>query len=233
MTHQIPLALNLQNENTFSNYYSPENEQSLKILNQIALGRGEHFIYLYGTSGTGKTHLLQACCNTANKKGLRTFYISLNDLDTLNTDILDNLESFNLICIDDIQNIATKTIWEESIFDLFNRIHDASKRLIISGNTHVNQLNIKLPDLISRLLSGIILQIQELSDEGKINALMLRAHELGFNLPESVAQFIFKRYNRNMNSLFSVLMKLDKISLEEKRKLTIPFVKFVLKGENV
>lgn len=228
MTSQIPLPLGLHDENTFSNYHSIGNEQLLQTLQKTAFGRGEQFIYMWGAPGTGKSHLLQASCHAAHQEELRSFYLSLKTLDQLHPKIFQDLETLNLICIDDIQGVAGKAGWEEAFLHLLNRIKEERKRLIIAGNLPTSQLNIQLQDLLSRLNVGVTFHTNELSDEEKIKALKLRADRLGFSLPEPVAQFIFKRCHRNMSFLFSILMELDKISLEEKRRLTIPFVKSVL-----
>jgi DnaA family protein len=85
-----------------------------------------------------------------------------------------------------------------------------------------------LPDLKSRLTSGATYQVHRLSDEQKINALQLRASKRGLQLTKTVGQFLLTRCSRDMPLLFSTLQKLDKASLAEKRRLTIPFVKKVL-----
>jgi DnaA family protein len=228
MVSQIPLTLNLCDDNTFSNYYAGENERLLQVLRTTAMGRGEHLIYLYGPSGIGKTHLLQACYHAAHQTQLKAFYLPLKMLNALRPDVLQDLESLNLVCIDDIQAISGYPDWEEAIFCFLNRFYESGKRLVVVGNTQVNHLNIRLLDLVSRLTAGMTFRIQGLSDEEKIAALRLRATRRGFDLPKAVAQFMFRRSNRNMNVLFSTLAKLDQASLENKRRLTIPFVKLVL-----
>ena len=133
------------------------------------------------------------------------------------------------ICVDDIHEIVQKTNWEEAFFNLFNRVQNTGKRLLVTGDSPPKKLEIKLPDLTSRLGSGLIFQIHHLSDEEKLQALVKDAKLRGLLLPEPVAQFLVHHHPRDMKSLLSALEKLDQISLETKRKLTIPFVKAVLK----
>ena len=71
-------------------------------------------------------------------------------------------------------------------------------------------------------------QLQLLSDEEKQAALQLAANQRGFELPNSVAQFILTHCARQQGELFQLLIKLDEASLVAKRKLTIPFVKQIL-----
>ncbi|MER2890704.1 DnaA inactivator Hda, partial [Escherichia coli] len=102
-------------------------------------------------------------------------------------------------------------------------------RLLITGDRPPRQLNLGLPDLASRLDWGQIYKLQPLSDEDKLQALQLRAKQRGFELPEDVGRFLLKRLDREMRTLFDTLDQLDRASITAQRKLTIPFVKDILK----
>ena len=120
--------------------------------------------------------------------------------------------------------------WEMAIFNLYNRILESGKtRLLITGDRPPRQLNLGLPDLASRLDWGQIYKLQPLSDEDKLQALQLRARQRGFELPEDVGRFLLKRTDREMRTLFDTLDQLDRASITAQRKLTIPFVKDILK----
>uniref|UniRef100_UPI002B1D6593 HdaA/DnaA family protein n=1 Tax=Pseudomonas marginalis TaxID=298 RepID=UPI002B1D6593 len=84
-------------------------------------------------------------------------------------------------------------------------------------------------DLASRLDWGLIYKLHPLSDEEKIQALQLRARMRGFELTEDVCRFVLKRLDRKMGTLFDILNELDHESIVAQRKLTIPFVKDILK----
>lgn len=125
---------------------------------------------------------------------------------------------------------AGDELWEMAIFDLYNRILESGKtRLLITGDRPPRQLNLGLPDLASRLDWGQIYKLQPLSDEDKLQALQLRARLRGFELPEDVGRFLLKRLDREMRTLFMTLDQLDRASITAQRKLTIPFVKEILK----
>jgi DnaA family protein len=85
-----------------------------------------------------------------------------------------------------------------------------------------------VPDLISRLTWGMVFQLQPLSDEEKLQVLIMRADCRGMTLSEEVGKFILNHCPRHMSTLFAALDALDKVSLAVQRKLTIPFVKTVL-----
>ena len=226
---QLALELALKESTTFANYYCAEkNAQLLITLQEVARGRGEQFIYLWGQPGSGRTHLLQACCHVADKLKLSPIYLPLGDLSHLQPEMLEGLEALPLVCIDNIDGIAGDPVWEEAFFHFFNRVHDAGKRLVIAGCLPPNELGIKLSDLASRLAWGVIFHLQALTDNEKIQALLLRAKARGLHVPEAVAQYLIRHWPRDMGSLFEAIEKLDQASLVAKRKLTVPFVKEVL-----
>lgn len=228
MIDQLPLNIQLRDDATFASFYVGDNPEALQAATDLAQGIGEPFLYFWGQTGVGRTHLLQAACHKATEEGASTVYISLQAQKKLSSTIFQGIEDLSLICIDDIDEIAGQAMWEEALFHLFNRIRLQNGRLIIAATVAPKDLKIHLPDLKSRLSWGIVYQLHRLRDEQKIQALQLRADRRGLDLPEAVGQFLLSRCSRNMSELFSTLEKLDRASLTEQRKLTIPFVKQVL-----
>lgn len=225
--NQLTLGVSLKDEATFANFYTGKNDQLVAELKKTAHGQGERVIYVNGSGGGGCTHLLQAVCHESNQFQRRSLYLPLNNLSDFSPEILDGLESLDLICIDDIHRISGNKNWEEAFFHTYNRLHDAGKSLIITSNVPPKSLQL-LPDIISRLTSGIVFQLQPFSDLEKLEVLIMRADRRGMTLTEDVAKFILTHTPRHMSTLFAALDVLDKVSLAAQRKLTIPFVKSVL-----
>ena len=100
--------------------------------------------------------------------------------------------------------------------------------MLVASHTPPAQIAWQLPDLGSRLTSGLIFAIQELLDTEKIAALQYRARKRALDLPQEVGQYLLSHYPRSMHDLFTALDRLDRYSLAEQRRLTIPFVKKVL-----
>jgi DnaA family protein len=216
--NQLTLNIRLRDDATFANFYSENNQQLLTHLQTNT----DLFIYLWGKSGSGRSHLLQATCQAAKS----AIYLPITT--KLEPEILSGLENMDVLCLDDIHHIAGIKTWEEAIFHLFNKLATNITRLIISANTPPASLPIMLPDLKSRLASGITFQVQPLSDQQKLTALQLRAKNRGLQLSQEVGEFLLNRYARDTNSLFTILEKLDQASLATQRKLTIPFIKTIL-----
>ncbi|GAA5112784.1 DnaA inactivator Hda [Orbus sasakiae] len=184
--------------------------------------------YFWSAVPSGKTHLLYSSCNELSLLNKLICYIPLNQHQSLTPDILLGLEQYDLVCIDDIDQIAGNKVWEEAIFDLFNRLMENNQtKLLITGNASPKQIHFQLPDLVSRLEWSPVYQLKELNDDDKLKALQLRAKLRGFELPTDVGLFLLKRVDRDIKTLSELLDKLDKVTITEQRKLTIPFIKTV------
>ena len=142
--------------------------------------------------------------------------------------ILEDLEQLDLICLDDVAAIAGHAVWERGLFDLFNRIRAAGGTLLVAGERRPDQSGFGLPDLVSRLGWGVTYTLKPLADEDVIASLACRAKGRGLELPEDTAQFLLRRFPRDLPTLFALFDTLDTASLIEQRRLTIPFVKAVL-----
>ncbi len=226
---QMALPVTLPDDETFTSYFGGDNSQVVMHLQQSFVTRSEfQFTYLCGLAESGKSHLLYATCVHAQEMGLSTMLLSMKELISLDDKMLDGLEQFDVICIDDIHLIAGNRLWEKAIFNFFNRFNESGKTLIIAADLLPDMLNIELPDLLSRLKWGTTFQIRSMSDDDKAEALVNRAKMRGLELSLDSALFLLTRLTRNMRALVEVLNKLDHASMAQQRKLTIPFIKSIL-----
>lgn len=226
-TQQLALAIRLNDEATLTDFCWNGNALLQQQLQAALRDNNPQQIYLWGAPGHGKSHLLQACCQAVSTQS--AIYLPLKMLHEWGPGVIEGIDEHALICIDDIDVIATDTAWEEALFHLYNRIRDnGHSTLIIAGKRPPADMPIRLPDLCSRLNWGLVMQVNELDDEDKINSLKLHANKRGFELPTSVGQFLLNRCARNMHDLHDLLNRLDEASLIAQRKITIPFVKETL-----
>lgn len=215
---QVPLALNIQDEATFANFYPGKNVGVLNHLQSFV----HPFIYLWGDAGSGRTHLLQACCQ-ALPPG-QSLYLDLRD-SALTTYIFSGMEYFKQICLDNVEEIAGKVEWELALFHFYNRIQEQSSHLLVASRYAPQALPIELADLRSRFSAGLPLNLLHLSDEEKIIALQMRAQYRGLNFSFESVKFLINHYPRDMHALFNALNVLDQAAWIAKRPLTIPFIK--------
>jgi DnaA family protein len=223
MNNQLLLSLQLNEEARLDEFVWGNNLVLRDIIAQFLQQEDGEFIYLWGELGAGKSHLLQAICQTVDSTGI---YLPLQYLQEFEPEIICDL-SQEVICIDDVQAISHKRPWEISLFNLYNRAKEEGKKLIFSANSPPGHLSL-LPDLKSRLSFCLVFNLLELNDEDKLQILCLQAGKRGFELPYGVAEFIIRRCGRSMHSLNSILQKLDEASLQSQKKITIPFAKQIL-----
>ena len=223
---QLTLGVGLDDDARFENFFVSDVNQSL--VSALAANENEPFLYIWGNGSPGLSHLLQASCNKSTAEGRGAIYVPLADQSQYAPQILEGAESLSLVCIDDIESIAGDVEWEAALFTAFNAMRQTGTQLIIAGHMGAQQLTIQLPDLHSRLQSGLLFQLFELSDEDKLSALQLRARQRGFDLPDAVGEFILLRAQRSLSALMQILDELDHSSMQQQRKLTVPLVKSTL-----
>ncbi len=222
---QLPLNIKLNQEVTLSAFLVGKNQILVEYLKQLSHSTRGELVYLWGDGGSGKSHLLQALANQQDAGTV--IYLPLAELG-MAPEMLHGLESFSLVCIDDIQTVAGKADWEEAIFHLYNRIKDNHGNLVIASSDLPGEIGILLNDLASRLSAMTIFKIQSLSDTDKQVLLQQKAAAKGLDLGSEVAQFVMARSSRDLSYLMNALDKLDNASLVAQRKITVPFVKDVL-----
>ncbi|SFR38400.1 regulatory inactivation of DnaA Hda protein [Pseudidiomarina maritima] len=220
---QLPLAVQLPDDETFATFVRGANQELIQVLQQLPDG----LTYLWGAEGVGKTHLLHALCANTEEA---VMYVPLAELhDQVQPQILQGLEHYSLICLDDIDAISANENWCFELFALLNRVKDAGRGCIVITAKHApSHLQVAIADVHSRLQWGLSMHVHALTDEDKARALQVRAKALGLHLADDAAQFMVQRLGRNMRSLLVCLARLDRASIAAKRRLTIPFIKDVL-----
>ncbi|SFV24640.1 DnaA regulatory inactivator Hda [Pseudidiomarina donghaiensis] len=220
---QLPLAIQLPDDETFATFEPGDNIELLDVVQQQQRG----LVYLWGRQGVGKSHLLHALCANTQQP---VMYLPLGELkDSIQPQVLQGLEQYSLLCLDDIEAVLSDTQWCYELFALFNRVRDLNHGLlVITARNAPAALDVAVADVHSRLQWGLTLQVKPLNDDHKVAALQARAKNLGLSLSEETAQFMVQRLGRDMRSLMRCLTKLDRASIAAKRRLTIPFVKDVL-----
>lgn len=227
---QLHLPIELQREPTIAEYLPGPNLEAVAAVAAIAEGSGEPFVFLFGGSGTGKTHLLQAACISAGEQHRKAHYLPLAT-PGLTPSVLEDLERMELIAIDDLQSVVGSAPWEEALFGLFNRLRDRGRQLIIAANGAPDSLDVGLPDLASRLLWGPRYRLQPLQDEDCARLMAESAARRGLQLGPEVIRFIMNRYPRDPRSLMEIVARIDSESLREQRQPTIPLVRRALERD--
>ena len=132
MNKQLALAIQLNDAATLDNFNWHQNHLLQQQLTSMLTLGNEKILYLWGTHGSGKSHVLQGCCQAVTSTQ-SAIYLPLALLKEWGPQSLEGLEEQTLICIDDIETITGDKAWEEALFHLYNRIKDPSNLLYISG----------------------------------------------------------------------------------------------------
>ncbi|MCF2861880.1 DnaA regulatory inactivator Hda [Pseudoalteromonas sp. Cnat2-41] len=228
---QLALPVTLPDDETYASYFGGEDSLEVNHLKAAFEHLTQQFQYTYlcGLGDSGKSHLLYATCIHAQEQGLSSMLLSLSEVQQFGAQVLEGLDTLDVVCIDDLHLVAGDETWEKALFNFFNRFNEPGKLLLISADLLPDMLNITLPDLESRLKWGTTLQIRSMSDDDKAQALTNRAKMRGLELSDDCARFLLTRLSRDMRALLDVLDTLDHASMAAQRKLTIPFIKATLK----
>ncbi len=221
---QLSLAVTLDNEATFENFYAPFGTLQHTAM-QCLSKRSEQYIFLSGNAGTGLSHLLQAACKLERD----SIYINFGLLDGNSIDkIFDGLEQMSLVCLDDIHIILSNQCRQKEIFHFFNRCSENGTRLVLASHKRLNVINIRFLDLVTRLKSGVVLHFEEFRDDDLLKLLKYRATLMGLDLTHDCAVYIFNRTRRTAGGVVDALRKIDLKALTEKRPITRPLIKAAL-----
>lgn len=226
MQHRPQLALSfpVTEQYTFRTFLDePWNRELIARLRSPMEEAGA--IVIWGARGSGRTHLLQALCHEHDDAVYVPLASMMADYPPA---ILEGLESIAVICIDDLDRISTRRDWQEALFRLFNGVRERGGRLVMTADNPPRQLSLALEDLRSRLSWGSIYQLHPLSEAGKSEVLRMRAEQRGIELGEDIRRYILQRSRRDIHALLGVLDTLDQLSLVEKRRITIPFVRSIM-----
>ena len=221
---QIPLDVSLSEYMTFETFYLGPNKSVVDSLRD----KKNQLIWLAGLEGFGKTHLLHAFLNSHEHENKKVLYLPMSESQDFTPDILDNLAQYDLVAIDDIENIIGDMTWEEQLLKFYEDSYSTRNKILITANDTPKGLNFLLPDLSSRFNLALIERLRPMNEDEMIKAILIHSKARGFDLPEDSAKYLINRVPRDVSVLVDMIKLLDYESLSMQRKLTIPFIKTVL-----
>jgi DnaA family protein len=229
---QLMLGVQLKERATFASFLTARNVELVAHLRHVATQAQGGATWIAGPHTAGKSHLLQSVC-AAVPSGKRAAYLPLETLLPFGPGALEGAENLDVACYDDVQVVAGLDDWEQRLFSLWQRALERGTTLVFAARENPAQVAFSLADLKSRLTSAAVFAVRELNDEEQLEALYLRAHLRGFELPPDTAKFLQRRYPRDMRSLCEVLDTLDDAAFAEQRRITVPFIRALIEKKKL
>ena len=166
------------------------------------------------------SYIFQAIYNDLEKNS-KCIFISMKDN---KSEVLKDLDNFSHIFIDSFNECFENKISEIDLFNLYNSSKDNSSKLILRENS-LTRKNILLPDLKSRINSNIELVMPKLTDKDKKHIIEIELIKRGLSIKEKNLDFIMNHSSRNLETLQTLVNKLDKLTMERKKNISIPLIK--------
>jgi len=168
--------------------------------------------FVYGGTGLGKTHLLQAVGNSIKDKypSKKVFYMTL---EKFATDFINSLQNnkanyfkekyrkYDLLIIDDIQFIGKMEKIQEELFHTFNTFHENNKQIIFSSDKHPNYIPELADRLKSRFAAGMIVDVSEPEYESRLAIIKVKLRDLNIDLEKEVVEYIAESVQDNIREL--------------------------------
>ncbi len=227
---QLIFPFQINQKASFDSFFcSPDNQNLMTRLADIAISQDANELIIHGEKGSGKSFLMQAICNELSSSEKQFAFIPMKKALNMGVEIFQNLGSLDTVCIDDLQLILANQEWETALFNLINECQQSKCSLILSlGGTQPVEESIVLPDLLSRIKRMEFLPLHAVQDELFNQAIVFVAQQLEIKIDNAELEFLLNHQTRIFSLLVENIITLDKQAASLKRKITIPLIKETL-----
>lgn len=216
---QLPLDFGVAAAQSLDTFEPGRNAELAQLMRRFAARTSvERFVYLWGATNAGKSHLLQAL---AASEASRCIDCATCDDEA----VFAYTREISLYLLDDCEKLSPDQ--QIAAFGLYNQIRAEGGFLVASAAMPPAILPVR-EDLRTRMGWGLVYQVHGLTDEEKIVALTQAAHSRGLTLSASVLPYLITHFQRDMRSLSGMLDSLDRYSLETKRPITLALLRDLL-----
>lgn len=235
---------NLNNRYTFDNFI-------IGSFNEIAYAAGQSVIkqpgmnynplFIYGGTGLGKTHLIQAIGNQIKKNNeyKKVYYITSENFTIDYVNLVRNgkgnlfkekYRKYDILIMDDIQFFSGKEGTQEELFHLFNNFYENNKQIIFSSDRSPKFIDRIDDRLRSRFEGGMIVDVNKPDYESRLSIIQTKSKQFGFEPPKEVIEYVASVVQDNIRELEGALNSIIIQSQTKKRDLTINETKSIIKG---
>ncbi|MCX6971421.1 MAG: chromosomal replication initiator protein DnaA [Verrucomicrobia bacterium] len=236
-------ATGMNTRNTFDSFVVGSNNQfahSAAMAVAKAPSRTYNPLFIYGGSGLGKTHLLQAIGHhvLASTKSSKVVYLSSEQFTNEFIDAIQHgtlvkfrkkYRNADVLMIDDIQFLAGKERSQEEFFHTFNALHDGHKQVVLSSDRPASEIDKLEQRLVSRFEWGMTAEIQPPDSETRIAILRSKAAGLNIQLDAWVIEFLADKIRNNVRRLEGALMRVASYKSLSDRPITREVIENLLR----
>lgn len=222
---QIALDIGMARGPALGNFCAGPNEL---VLQHLTLWSGSPTrspvpTYLWGASGSGKTHLLLGVADALRRQGASAGWLDATDLEPPAFD-----ERWSVVLLDDVHLYTAEQ--QHAAFNWFVNAQGLQRGVLAAGAWPPADLRLR-EDLRTRLAWGHVFQLHVLSEPERRAVLRQAADARGIFLGDEVMDYVLTRFSRDLGSLMDLLDRLDGYALQEQRAITIPLIKAMLEDE--
>ena len=200
----------------------PTNRYAHATAQAVADKPGDSYnpLFIYGNSGLGKTHLLNAICYRIQEKQPNAVIVLVSAED-FTTEFLNHLKNntinlfqdkyrnADVLLVDDVHFLIGKEQTQEAFFHIFNSLHAGKKQMVFTSDKAPREIPKIEERLLSRFEWGLLADIQAPEYETRIAIIKRKAELLGFEIPDNVVEFIADKIKKNIRQLESTVRKLN------------------------
>jgi len=225
---QIALDIGLATGPTLASFFAGPNEAALRHLElwvgdkSNSLTRSPVPIYLWGSEGSGKTHLLKAARTALSEQGASVGWLDASVLEPPEFD-----ERWSAVLMDEVHLYTA--VQQHAAFNWF--VNAQTQQIGVLGAGALPPADLKLrDDLRTRLGWGHVFQLHVLSEPERRAVLRQAADARGVFLSDEVMDYMLTRFSRDLGSLMELLDLIDGYALQTKRGITIPLIKSMMEN---
>jgi DnaA family protein len=222
-SRQLPLAIGPEPLMTFDSFVPGANDAALSHLRALAAQAGAP-VYLWGASGSGKTHLLRALTHAVKARHGSAGWLDRHQALPWSFD-----PGWSLVVLDDCDEFDN--VHQHAAFALFIDATAHGAQIAAAGSMPPTDLPLR-DDLRSRLGWGDVFALEPLGEADARAALAAEARRRGIALSDDVLGYLMTRFARDLKHLMQLLDRLDEFSLAEARAVTVPLLKKMLDAQS-
>jgi chromosomal replication initiator protein len=203
-------------------------------------GRIYNPLFIYGTTGVGKTHLLHSVGNGILQHNPQA-HILYAPTEKFVNDMIDNIRQkrpmdifrkkyrdCDALLIDDIQFLSGKESSQEEFYHTFNELHQAGKQLVIASDREPSQIDGLADRLVSRFKGGLMVMISAPDYETRLAIAKTKAEEIGLDITPSMCQYVAEKSGSNIREIQGIILQIKSVAASQNQSVTFELIRSIV-----